>query len=69
MVELIFCTYIWTEQVGKLITVSLKLDEFSWGKDQIPCRLCSKPFNKRHFLYFSTQIFYSRLHGKIRHVK
>ena len=35
MVELIFCTYIWTEQVGKLITVSLKLDEFSWGKDQI----------------------------------
>ena len=33
--HMIFYTYIQTEQVGKLITVSLILDEFSWGKDAV----------------------------------
>ena len=44
-----FCTYIRTEWVGKLIIVSLMLNEFSCDKVQILCRFSSKSFDKSRF--------------------
>ena len=46
--HVIFSTYIRKEWVRKSITVSLILHEFSCGKEQIPCRFCSKPLCYRH---------------------
>ena len=44
-----FCTYIQTEQVRKLIIISLILDEFLCGQVQILCRFCSKSLDKSCF--------------------
>ena len=38
-----------TELVGKFVTVSLILDEFSWNKEQILCSFYSKPLYQKHF--------------------
>ena len=46
-----FCAYIQTEQVRKLIIISLILNEFSRGKAQIHvlCHFSSKPFGNSGF--------------------
>ena len=41
--------YIRTELVGKFVTVSLILGEFSWNKEQILCSFYSKPLYQKHF--------------------
>ena len=50
---MIFYTYIRTERVRIFVIISLiislMLNEFSYGKAQIPHRFCSKPLSKRFF--------------------
>ena len=42
-------TYIRTERVKIFVIISLMLNEFSYGKAQIPHRFCSRPLFKRCF--------------------
>ena len=44
-------TYSWTERFGKLITVSLILDEFSCIKEQIICCFAASHYIRSIFLH------------------
>ena len=47
--HVIFYTYIRTERVRIFVIISLMLNEFSYGKAQIPHRFCSKLLSKSFF--------------------